>query len=144
MLVHGADRRRYVRVGRTLKLGYKVIHSVGKYERSVSKDISGGGIKIPFKEKPMEGSTLDLELELTQESKKFKFHGKVIWVKTQAQDKDYPYIAGIEFLNVSTAVQTMLSNYMQYLNRRELIKGILSKEAHPWRKLRPKSRAKRH
>jgi len=120
---NSAERREYIRVGRSLLLAYKVLDTPDGREESVTQDISGGGIKAPFKEKPMVGTLLELEFELLKEKKKLKLKGKIVWVKSYPKDTNYPYEVGIEFIDITSAAQTMLSNYIQYLNRYDLLKG---------------------
>jgi c-di-GMP-binding flagellar brake protein YcgR len=116
------ERRDYIRVGRSLLLSYKVIDAPDGHEQSFTRDISGAGMKIPFKEKPMVGTLLEIELDFIKEKKKIKFKGKVVRVKSVADERSYPYEAGIAFIDITPEKRTMLSNYVQYLNRHQLLR----------------------
>lgn len=116
------DRRKYVRVGGSLLIKYKVLDVHEIYEESVTHDISGGGMKVPFKERPQAGSILELELELLKEHKKMTLKGKVVWIKSQPKNTGYPFEAGIKILDIGSDVRSKLSNYVQYLSRHELLR----------------------
>ncbi len=109
-------------MGESLLISYAVIDAAQKHWKSITKNISGGGIKLPLKEELAVGSLLKVELELLKEKKRIRLEAKVIWVKPNPEDKNFPYEAGIEFVNIGFAERTMISNCVQYLNRAELLK----------------------
>ncbi len=117
-----ANRRKYIRVGSTLLIKYRVLDSKDFHEESVTHNISGGGVKIPFKEKPQAGAILELELELLKEQKKIALKGKIVWIKSQPKNTGYPYEVGVEILDIASNVRTKLSNYVQYLSRHDLLR----------------------
>ena len=118
----GPERRRYIRVGLSLLVGYTVIDVPQEHKELITKDISGGGMKLPLKEKLGVGTLLKVQLELLKEKKRILLEAKVVWVKPTPDDKEYPYEAGIEFINIGFAKRSMISNCVQYLNREELLK----------------------
>lgn len=77
---------------------------------------------MPFKEEPKVGDILELSIELLKEKKRMLLEAKVIWVKANPDDKSHPYQAGLEFTNIGLREKSMLSNYLQYLNRYALLR----------------------
>ncbi len=122
MVYRGAERRRYVRVNKSLLVTYIPIDAARKPSQSVIKNISGGGIKLPLKEELAAGALLRLELELLKEEKRLQLEARVVWVRPNPENRKFPYEGGIEFINITQAERTMLSNCAQYLNRAELLK----------------------
>jgi c-di-GMP-binding flagellar brake protein YcgR len=117
-----SERRRYIRVGMQISVSYVVFDEVRESKVSIAKDISGGGMRLPLKEKLTVGTLLELQLELLKQNKTIVLEAKVVWIKPHPEDKDYPYEAGIEFLGIGAVQRSMISNYIQYLNRSELTK----------------------
>ena len=116
------ERRQYVRVGLSTLVSYTVIAMPEKHKESVSGDISGGGMRLPLKEELSTDTVLELKLELLKKKKNILLKAVVVWVRPRINDKEYPYEVGIEFLNIGLAERTMLSNCIQYLNRKDLLK----------------------
>ncbi|MBN3039478.1 MAG: PilZ domain-containing protein [Candidatus Omnitrophica bacterium] len=117
-----SERRKFVRVGESLLLSYRTLSAQEAHQESFSNDISGGGVKMPFKEEPKVGDILELSIELLKEKKRMLLEAKVIWVKANPDDKSHPYQAGLEFTNIGLREKSMLSNYLQYLNRYALLR----------------------
>lgn len=126
-LSNGSERRKYIRVGKSLLVSYTVIDAAEGYRETVTRNISGGGIRLPLKEKLAIGTLLKLELELLKEKKRIQLEAKVIWIRPNPEDKGFPYEAGIEFINIGFAERTMLSNCVQYLDRDRLLKEFFTK-----------------
>lgn len=125
-MVHkGPERRGYIRVSESLSVSYTPVDATQRQYKSVAKSISGGGIKLPLKEELAVGTLLSLKLELLKAKKKIQFEARIVWVRPNPKDRNFPYEGGLEFINISSAERTMLSNYVQYLNRAELLKEFL-------------------
>lgn len=113
------ERRRYFRVMLPLLVSYTV-GDVPPKQEEYTKDISGGGMRIPIKEKLAVGTLLKVQLDLLKDQKVLELEAKVIWVNSVPDDYDYPYEAGVEFINVSFEDRLMISNCLLY--RAELLK----------------------
>ncbi len=118
----GPERRRYIRVGISLLVSYNVVDAPHEHKELIAKNISGGGMRLPLKEKLTVGTLLELQLGLLKEKERIQLEAKVIWVKPTPDDRQYPYEAGIEFINIDFVKRNMISNCIQYLNRAELLK----------------------
>ena len=118
----GPERRSHIRVGVLLELSYTLVDADQEHKELAARDISGGGMRIPVREKLAIGALLKVQLELLKEKKRIQLEAKVVWIKSTSDDKEYPYEAGIEFINIDFAERTMISNCVQYLNRAELLK----------------------
>lgn len=124
----GPERRRYVRINESLLLSYAPIDASHEPVHTSAKNISGGGLKIPLKDKFVVGTFLKLELELLKEKKKRNLQAKVVWIRPNSEkDKEeFPYEGGIEFVNLDPEERNMLGNYFQYLNRTELLREFFA------------------
>ncbi|MFH1678894.1 MAG: PilZ domain-containing protein [Candidatus Omnitrophota bacterium] len=120
------ERRRYIRMGMLLTASYTVVNKSQEYKESIAKDVSGGGVRLPLREQLSVGTLLRVQLELEKEEKKIMFDAVVIWVKPVLGAKEYSYEAGIEFINIGPVERNMINNYVQYLNRDELLKEFFT------------------
>ena len=118
------EKRHYIRVGASISASYKMLDTSKEEMDLVAGNISGSGIKIPVEKKLKLGTLLEIKLNFLNENKKITLKAKVIWVNPDRDSKKYPYKAGLEFVNINFAQRTMLSNYAQYLNRKELLDGL--------------------
>lgn len=119
------ERRHYIRVGTLMVLSYNVLGIHKEEKKLASKNISGGGIKLSIKERLKVGTLLEVKLELLKENKKITFKAEVVWVNPNHNNKEYPYEVGLQFININFAQRTQLSNYVQYLDRNELLKDFV-------------------
>jgi len=119
------ERRHYIRVGTLMVLSYNVLGIHKEEKKLASKNISGGGIKLSIKERLKVGALLEVKLGLLKENKTIIFKAKVVWVNPNHDNKEYPYEVGLKFININFAQRTQLSNYVQYLDRNELLKDFV-------------------
>jgi c-di-GMP-binding flagellar brake protein YcgR len=116
----GPDRRKYFRVALPLLVSYTVVDVPQETKELYAKDISGSGMRIPLNDNLAVGTLLKVELDLLKEERKIQLDAKVIWVSPVPDDRQYPYEAGIEFINVDLVDRIMISNCVLY--RAELLK----------------------
>ena len=114
------ERRKYFRVALPLLISYTVVDTPLEHKGFSSKDISGGGMRLPLKEKLAPGTLLEVQLDLLKDEKKILLKARIIWVKPVPDDVDYSYEAGIEFINIDVSERIMISNCVLY--RAELLK----------------------
>jgi hypothetical protein len=96
-----SDNRMFERVSGELAVRYSPQGTDGEF-CSTTKNISGGGIRIPLLKKVKTGATLDLEIFKNDAADMiFRCMGKVMWVWDAPMDKekDHVFEAGIKFLN---------------------------------------------
>ena len=117
-----AERRKYFRADLPLKVNYTVIDAPVGYKQISIKDIGAGGMRLPFKEELAPGTLLDIQLELTKEQKSISLKARVIWVRPIIDNRDYPYEAGLEFIDLDFAKRNMINNYIMYLDKEEFRK----------------------
>ena len=120
------ERRRYIRVGASILASYIVLDIHKKRKKLAAKDISGCGIRSFIKERLKPGTLLEVTLKLLKENKKIILKARVVWLNPSPAGKKYSYEAGLEFINIDFAQRTRLSNYLQYLDREELLKDFFN------------------
>ena len=118
------EKRHHIRVGTSILASYIVLEVYRKGKKLTSQDISGGGVRILIEERLKPGALLEVTLRLLKEDKKIILKARIVWIKPGQTDKKYSYEAGLEFINIDFAQRTRLSNYLQYLNREELLKDF--------------------
>ena len=74
-----SDRRKYLRLGLSLKAHYRILESLGEHHQSVTKDISEQGICVPLSEKLESGTFLELLVEVPGDSGPVHAIGRVVW-----------------------------------------------------------------
>jgi hypothetical protein len=95
------DNRMFERVSGELAVRYSPQGADGEF-CSTTKNISGGGIRMPLLKKIKPGTTVDLEIfKHNNTDMAVKCMGKVIWVWNAPMDKkeDHFFEAGVKFLN---------------------------------------------
>lgn len=114
------ERRKYRRIPEQIKTICKVMGEEGELELH-TLDVSGGGIRLPLRNKLKQGTLLELNLVLPGANQAFFVLGKVVW---QSRDpikdtKGVHYLTGVEF------TQLGLSSRMQIIHH--IYKHIKSK-----------------
>jgi c-di-GMP-binding flagellar brake protein YcgR len=100
------EKRRHPRVDFFAKVKWKLINdpSVSSLEKAdVSRDISGGGMRMMSSQQFIAGDLLDCEIELPAKTI-IHAKGKVVWVKKMESDapqNKVSYNIGVEFFEIS-------------------------------------------
>ncbi len=99
-MLAGSDNRLFERMSGELAVRYSPQGADGEF-CSTTRNISGGGIRMPLLKKLKPGATLDLEIFKHNTDIAFRCMGKVIWVWDAPMNKkeDHIFEAGIKFLN---------------------------------------------
>jgi len=94
------NNRLFERVNGELAVRYSPLGTDGEF-CSTTRNISGGGIRMPLLKKVKPGSMLDMEIFRHGTDMVFRCMGKVMWVwDAPAQsDEGHAFEAGIKFLN---------------------------------------------
>jgi c-di-GMP-binding flagellar brake protein YcgR len=113
----GAERRKTVRVNCELDVKYNLLPSKeGANLKSVSKDISEGGLKLIVDEKMTPGSTLELELSLPNHKSPLKVKGRVAWQREIPGDIKKTgircFATGIEFIRVARSDRRGITDFI--------------------------------
>ncbi len=112
------ERRLSLRINTKIDVSYEVVPaSADKKYRSVSRNLSVGGINLALKEKLNPGTVIELDLELFENHKPIHAQGKIIWVK-KISDKfikettDKFFATGIEFLRLHPKDEGFLRSFI--------------------------------
>jgi len=99
MLVPG-DNRLFERITGELAVRYSPQGADGEF-CSTTRNISGGGIRMPLLKKLKPGSIVDLEIFKHNADMMLRCMGKVMWIWDAPANKkdDYLFESGIKFLN---------------------------------------------
>jgi hypothetical protein len=99
-MLAGSDNRLFERVSGELAVRYSPQGADGEF-CSTTRNISGGGIRMPLLKKMKPGATVDLEIFKNNIDTAFRCIGKVVWVWDAPinKEEDRGYEAGIKFLN---------------------------------------------
>lgn len=106
------ERREYIRLGEYLKVAYKILDSKNAQSGSLVEDISGGGIRLPVKNRLWPGAVLELEITLPGVNEPVKASGEVVWFQVR-NDADYPFVVGIKFINIDPFERGKILNYIR-------------------------------
>ena len=94
------ERRRYIRIGKTLEVGYKVLREFSK-SRTGSIDISRGGIRLSVVNSLSVGTVLDLDIRSISPPISLRAVAKVVW----ENDKKNPSSGadvGLQFIHMAS------------------------------------------
>lgn len=94
------ERRRYVRVNKSVSLKYRVITGALKTV-SQTEDISEGGMRLPTFQKVEPGTILELKVRLSRYKKPIVVVGKVVWCRPR-RDRDFRFLVGIRFTRIAS------------------------------------------
>lgn len=94
------DNRMFERVSGELAVRYSPQGTDGEF-CSTTRNISGGGIRMPLLKRLKPGATVDLEIFKTNMDTAFRCMGKVMWIWDASTDKkeEHSFEAGVKFLN---------------------------------------------
>jgi hypothetical protein len=99
-MLAGSDNRLFERVSGELAVRYSPQGTDGEF-CSTTRNISGGGIRMPLLKKLKPGAMVDLEIFKNNTDAAFRCIGKVMWVWDAPINKkdDHVFEAGVKFLN---------------------------------------------
>ena len=108
------ERRQFPRLAATVDIGYNILDKKQAEEKTVTKNISSGGICLIVYEKIPIGTPLALSLHISDINCTIKAKGKVIWSSyfTVGQDKRERYDLGIEFTEIAESDRQKISQYV--------------------------------
>ena len=95
-----SDNRLFERVNGELAVRYSPQGTDGEF-CSTTRNISGGGIRVPLLKKLKPGAILDMEIFRHNTDTSFRCKGKVMWVWDAPLNKkeDYLFESGVKFVN---------------------------------------------
>jgi len=94
------NNRLFERVSGELAVRYSPQGTDGEF-CSTTRNIGGGGIRMPLLKKLKPGTTVDLEIFKNNINTAFRCMGKVVWIwdAPTSKEEDHIFEAGVKFLN---------------------------------------------
>lgn len=117
MVYTGPERREFIRVNLCVPVKYCLASAPGEYIESKTEDISSGGMGILLRGELPPETILNLQFELLKEERTIRFDGlqaRVVWVKPDPTNLEFPYKAGIQFINIDISERLRISNCIYY------------------------------
>jgi c-di-GMP-binding flagellar brake protein YcgR len=112
---HGEERRKDIRIPKTLSVRYSLEKKPHLTVRSVTMNISRGGILLETSEKLITETLLGLEILIPNYQKGISADGKIMWVK-ECSDQDESgrrmFNAGIKFVSMHPKEKELLNQYI--------------------------------
>jgi c-di-GMP-binding flagellar brake protein YcgR len=108
------ERRQYPRLNSNVDIAYSFQGRKDAKEKSVSKNISAGGICLILYERVEVGMSLLLEIRLPGVGEPIYAEGEIKWIKEFfiSVDNTTRYDAGIEFVNIKENARHIIERYV--------------------------------
>ena len=103
------ERRKYIRLETDIKLTYKIRESKDTAEKTVTKNISPGGIRALVKGDIKQGDWLELNINVPKLRKSIFAIGKVVWT---ADKKAGKIDVGIKFEVIDAEIKNKFLEYI--------------------------------
>ncbi len=98
------ERRKYIRVQAPITVTYKLSGKKIVTHKTVTKDFSEGGIRIPVYEKLKAGTPLKLHIEIPSDTIPVFAQGEVVWIKALSTKEGREiYDAGVKFTQMQAS-----------------------------------------
>jgi len=108
------ERRRWVRVRARLLTFVKSLKT-GQVQRTLTKDISGGGVCILSEESFQQGEELEVQIKLPDREQPLAFKAGVSWVRllkaASKSYKDSTFEIGMQFTAIDPKVHALMMQY---------------------------------
>lgn len=111
------ERRKYIRLGASVKIKYTILSSGSTSLETYSKDLSLGGIRIEIREQIQPKTMLELEMMLPNEEEWLKTKGEVVWQEQVIKKGKVLSETGIKFLEMDIKDRIKLNQYLLSLVR---------------------------
>lgn len=103
------EKREFIRLNANIKIKYKILFR-GKKKETLSKNISGGGIKLFLNEKLEVNALLKLELKIPKHPELISAEAIVVWVeKSRILPK---FNTGIKFTKIEPISKARIFKYI--------------------------------
>ena len=117
----GKERRSYKRFKKDLEVEYSV-RIRPRFKKSVTIDLSKGGMKLLLDEKLPMGAMLGLKVAIPEKRRMVELDAEVVWTK-DAEKRDPSgkrfFFSGLKFIAIKEPVGIHLSEYLTHLESRE-------------------------
>ncbi len=123
------QRRNFFRLDCYVDVRYRVIKSISDddncdipFRKTITSDLSGGGIRLLLDEKIDPGTYLECEL-FTETDRKIRFFGKVVRFEHIGSGGKYRYAAGVAYVDIDEKEREDVIKYIFEEQRKLLKKG---------------------
>ena len=100
MVIPMKERRRFPRYNCSFDVNYSTIGVASIESRSVIKDISRSGVKLPVSRVVKKGDVVNLDIYTNPDLDPFLARGRVKWIREDSSDSGPAIEAGIEFMDI--------------------------------------------
>ena len=109
------ERRQFVRLDTRLNLSYKIV-GTAKLGKSLTKDISGGGVRFLAEHALTPGTRLEVTLRLPERDEPVRFLGEIVWSKPRSSlgkslHSDASEV-GLRFVEIIPAERTLIMQHV--------------------------------
>ena len=115
----GRERRRYIRFRKTLEVEYTVLKKPHLRDKTITLDVSEGGVKLLADEKFGTGTILELKITIPASRHTAEMEGEVVWSEEapgkDGQDKRL-FHSGIKFFSIREPGPARLMDYIRSLD----------------------------
>ena len=109
------ERRQFVRLDTRLEMSYTLLPS-GKAQRTVAKNISGGGVCLFLEQVVPEGTRLQVAMTLPGREEPVHFTAEVIWCESYEMigrtERKRAVEAGVQFVEISPKDQEAVMQHV--------------------------------
>ncbi len=113
------EKRKFIRLELPIEVKYRISIDPVVENKSLSKDISAGGLRMILKEKLPPGLLLEIKINIPDDERLISTSGEIVWQDEIVIDREVKYETGIRFVNISTEDREKISRYIRKeLNQR--------------------------
>ncbi len=106
------EKRKFVRLEFPIEVTYRISANPSIEDKSISKNISGGGIRIILKEKLLPGSPLELEINVPDTDVPISALGETVWQEEMVMGREVCYESGVKFVKISPEDRDKITHYV--------------------------------
>lgn len=106
------ERRRQVRIDLAIRIRYKVLERSWVEDKTLSRNISGGGIQLAVSERLVKGNILEMEMYLPGEAEPILATGAVVWIREAPEDWRSDFDAGVRITKMAPSDRDKLLRYI--------------------------------
>ncbi len=133
--IERVQRRQFFRFECSLPVRYRVMDmepdknspEETEFIKTITKDLSGGGVSLLLKERMEAGLLLECELWLT-DTDKISFKGKVVRCSESEVNANYAYEAGIQFYDIDYQDKEKIIKHIFTEQRKLIKKGLIYRD----------------
>ena len=120
------ERRKYIRLGQTVKITYKVTSSSYKHSGYIIENFGGGGIRMILEKRLPPGTILDLDIKLPDIKEPIIVKGEIVWLDVRkGKSKEFPFVAGVKFVKIDPFE---CGKILKYVGKKIKGEGLSDKE----------------